>query len=68
MKVNVVRKRQTRQEKFLKLFPDAMFDNASGTLVMCPQLLDSSVPCKKLTGEYINCPECRRKYWLSKGE
>ena len=56
---------ETRQSKFLKAYPSA--DVTDGVLFICPRRVDlnclSEKECRK-----IICPECMKKYWLSKEE
>lgn len=55
--------KETRQCKFLKLFPGAKID--SGVIIFCPKFLlperEGEVYCRK----HIKCKECRKDYWLT---
>ena len=53
----------TRQSKFLKLFPNAKI-NSSGVLAACPVHIDMNAvdACKD------PCEKCRKEYWLHEVE
>lgn len=51
----------TRQEKFLEKFPNAIL--CDGVAIVCPNELNSSVPCP-----HTCCTDCRRTYWLAPAE
>lgn len=55
---------ETRQSKFLKMFPNAETDN-DGVLVCCPKWVDKDFRCD-MSGRL--CTECRKKYWLAEVE
>ena len=50
--------KETRQSKFLKLFPDAPV--VDGIILVCPKVIDNGCkqPCDRM-----NCHKCREKYW-----
>lgn len=48
---------ETRQDKFLKMYPGAELNE--GILRISPCILNSKLKC-----EASNCSECRKKYWL----
>lgn len=52
----------TRQSKFLEVFPNARLIN--GHINICPKYADTTL------GSQINCnrkcPDCKKEYWLSK--
>lgn len=50
--------RKTKQDDFLKLFPNAMLDEY-GVLTVCPQGIDSTVECND-----VSCFDCTRGYWM----
>lgn len=50
----------TKQSKFLKLFPNANMEN--NVLDICPRLVDTAVVCKTV------CDSCVRDYWLAEVE
>lgn len=55
---------QTRQDRFLKMFPNArMTDN--GVLEFCPQRVDTSL---KVCEGSSTCDKCYEKYWLAEVE
>lgn len=56
---------KTRQSEFLKMFPSA--DVTDGVLFICPRRVDLNCLSEKECREII-CPECMKKYWLSKEE
>lgn len=55
---------KTRQDKLLKVFPNAKIDNC-GTSILCPQWADKDFKCNLQT---LGCGECRREYWLAEVE
>ena len=63
---------QTRQDKFLKLFPDADLDD-DGTIIISPCSIDNKlykgndIPCYK-HHKVVDCNECRKEYWLNPDE
>lgn len=52
---------ETRQDRFLKMFPNAKIDNC-GTSILCPQWVDKDFKCNPQT---LCCDECCREYWLA---
>lgn len=52
---------ETRQDKLLKMFPNAKIDNC-GTSILCPQWVDKDFKCNPQT---LCCDECCREYWLA---
>lgn len=55
---------ETRQDRFLKLFPNAKMGN-HGVVVCCPTLIYRDFKCDI---ENVDCPECRKNYWLTEVE
>ena len=51
---------ETRQDRFLKMFPNAKVDD--GVLVCCPKWVDKDFRCD-MSGRL--CTECRKEYWLA---
>lgn len=51
---------KTRQNEFLKLFPNARMRDDCLVLDICPEDLDNRFNCKK----YITCNDCLHDYWL----
>ena len=55
---------ETRQDRFLKIFPNAkVFDNR--IVAICPGNLDNTIKCKSYA---CNCDVCRKEYWLAEVE
>ena len=54
---------KTKQDNFLKLFPNATQDN--GIIDICPLDIDKTlnIDCKN-----ISCLDCQEKYWSSEGK
>ena len=50
---------KTRQDKFLKMFPNAAISN--GLLFLKPCLTNRNITCDTEK----HCTQCRRKYWLA---
>lgn len=64
---------KTRQDRFLKMFPNAKVRN-DGVLGIEPCNVDTDkyvdadkFPCPKAHG-FANCSECRKEYWLAEVE
>lgn len=61
--------RNTRQSKFLDMFPTAGVDDA-GVLDVCPSLISTSH--RNAHGECacigVKCPDCRREFWMQEVE
>ena len=61
---------KTRQDEFLKMFPNAKIDD-DGVIVLCPRTflpflpepeeVETSAYCEK----HENCEACRKEYWLT---
>lgn len=53
---------KTRQNKFLKMFPNAMINESDGILCITPCNIES----KSIVCTYgKSCGDCRRDYWLT---
>mgnify|MGYP004514926913 CR=1 FL=1 len=50
---------KTRQDEFLKLFPNAPFDN-HGVILICPYDIDKNFKCC----DSNSCVDCTRDYWM----
>ena len=55
---------KTRQSEFLKQYPNARLIDGVGAI--CPKTIDISVSCPIRDG--IDCPHCRRKFWMQEVE
>ena len=55
---------ETRQDRFLKMFPKMKVDNG-GVSVCCPKWADKDFKCDM---KDLTCDECRKKYWLAEVE
>lgn len=53
---------KTRQDDFLKLFPDAWIDEY-GILCVCPSKVDKTIQC----GD-DSCAKCAQNYWMQEVE
>ena len=51
---------ETRQSKFLKIFPNAKID-ADGALTICPQCVNKDFSCQTEK----SCIGCCKEYWLA---
>ena len=49
---------ETRQSVFLERYPNAKMEE-DGTLIVCPQAIDTTVGCFS----DVNCGDCCREYW-----
>lgn len=60
---------ETRQDEFLKLFPNAPYfcgDNNQAIVNICPQIIDEFFDMSKCReGFSIQCRQCKQKYWLA---
>ena len=54
---------ETRQDKFLKMFPNA--EVAFGIINICPTKIDTAISCG--TEKYY-CDQCKKAYWLAEVE
>ena len=52
---------ETRQDRFLKIFPNARVDT-NGILDVCPKIVNINNKC---TAPVKKCGECCKKYWLA---
>lgn len=52
---------ETRQDRFLKIFPNAKIDNC-GTSILCPRWVDKDFKCNR---QRLCCAECCKEYWLA---
>ena len=57
------RPKKTRQDEFLKIFPNA--EKCKDILKICPNSVDVDYNACKT---YLNCADCRRNYWLQEVE
>ena len=55
---------KTRQNEFLKMFPNAKIDNC-GTSILCPRWVDKDFKCNR---QLLCCAECCKEYWLAEVE
>lgn len=53
----------TRQDEFLKMFPNA--DMQDNVLVICPAIIDTASYSENCLETKEECSECRKKYWLT---
>lgn len=59
---------KTRQDEFLKLFPDVDLDD-NNVIRISPCLLEKRMysggsDCAEILHDVENCDDCRRKYWM----
>ena len=57
--------KETRQSKFLKMFPNAELDD-NGTISICPLFIEPNMECRLCSK--TSCDKCRKKYWLEEVE
>ncbi len=55
---------ETRQDRFLKMFPNAKIDNC-GIPILCPRWIDKDFKCNR---QRLCCTECEKEYWLAEVE
>ena len=60
---------KTRQDVFLKQWPEANVDKSTGVLIICPAALkkecrDDRGACNAYSIESGVCNDCRRKFWM----
>lgn len=56
--------RKTRQRAFLKQYPYAKC--VDGIVAICPKMIDASLSCPGRAD--IDCPDCRREFWMQEIE
>ena len=54
---------ETRQDRFLKMFPNAPVSN--GLVIICPERVDTTY---KVDSCSLPCMNCYKKYWLAEVE
>ena len=54
--------RKTRQSIFLEQYPNAKCVN--GVVLFCPKLIDTCSTCPIDANIDIDCPNCRREFWM----
>lgn len=52
-------KKKTRQSEFLKMFPNALINENSRTIDICPQYVDGRIDCDG------KCSQCSKDFWLA---
>ena len=57
---------KTRQSEFLKMFPNAKFDD-NKTIDICPRRVDATIP-ERPRCYSLACHTCRKEYWLAEVE
>lgn len=58
--------RKTRQSIFLEQYPNAKCVN--GIVLFCPKLIDTCSTCPIDANVDIDCPDCRREFWMQEVE
>ena len=58
--------RKTRQSIFLEKYPNAKC--VDGIVVICPKILNTNFSCPIDGNDKIDCPVCRRKFWMQEVE
>ena len=58
--------RKTRQSIFLEQYPNAKC--VDGVVVICPKILNTNFSCPIDGNDKIDCPVCRRKFWMQEVE
>lgn len=53
---------KTRQSEFLKQWPNAKC--VGNILTICPKVIDMNFSCPAYSTVDIDCPDCRRKFWM----
>lgn len=54
----------TRQDEFMKHYPSAKC--IDGIVAICPKMIDASLSCPGRAD--IDCPNCRREFWMQEVE
>lgn len=62
--------KETRQDKFLEMFPNVYINPSIGCINICPYEIDSLFKCLRHPPYCmdIDCIECKKKFWLEKEE
>lgn len=63
---------ETRQDKFLKMFPNAYTDS-DGVIDIAPCTMEKGIYAMTaqsctMSHKYTNCGQCRKEYWLAEVE
>ena len=58
--------RKTRQSIFMEQYPYAKC--VDGIAVICPKILNTNFSCPIDDNDKIDCPVCRRKFWMQEVE
>ena len=59
---------KTRQDEFLRMYPNAWIDANGGYIKICPRLLDKNYDCIKTPNCALLCLKCLKEYWLAEVE
>ena len=57
---------KTRQSEFLKMFPNAKFDDEE-IITICPKSIDGKLKSDEVCYS-MTCRQCRKEYWLAEVE
>lgn len=62
------RPKKTRQDEFLKMYPNALRHKSTDTIMVCPKDISGKIPYNSGRGCDISCVECYQNYWLQEVE
>ena len=62
------RPKKTRQDEFLKMYPNALRHKSTDTIMVCPKDISGKIPYNSGRGCDISCVECCQNYWLQEVE
>ena len=58
--------RKTHQSIFLEQYPNAK--RVNGIVLFCPKMIDTCFSCPIDSNVDIDCPDCRREFWMQEVE
>mgnify|MGYP000111527741 CR=1 FL=1 len=62
------RPKKTRQDEFLKMYPNALRHKSTDVIMVCPEDISGKTPYNSGRGCDISCAECCQDYWLKEVE
>lgn len=62
------RTKKTRQDEFLKIYPNAMRNKSTDVIMVCPKDISGEIPYNSGRGCDVTCIECCKNYWLQEVE
>ena len=60
--------KKTRQDEFLKIYPNAMRNKSTDAIMVCPKDISGEILYNSGRGCDVTCIECCKNYWLQEVE